>query len=76
MCVCGFLFFFLFFSIEEVGLRLLEMEEKGSLQQKRIGFPKWDVVVTGGAIVLTEYFLRNGPNFSSQMLRKSFVGPF
>lgn len=42
MCVFCFVF-----SIEEVGLQLLEMEEKGSLQQKRIGFPKWDVVVTG-----------------------------
>lgn len=48
--------FFFFSSIEGVGLQLLEMGEKGNLQQKRVGFPNWDVVVTGGAIVLTEYF--------------------
>lgn len=55
---------------------MLEMEERGNLQQKRIGFPKWGVVVTGAAIVLTEDFLRNGPNCRNQMLRKTFVVPF
>ena len=54
------------------------------MQQKRIGFPKWDVVVKGVAIVLAEYFLGSRRDlhslidlsFSSQMLGKSFVVPF
>lgn len=57
---------------------------KGNLQQKRIGFPKRDVVVKGVAVVLAEYFLGSRRDlhslldlsFSSQMLGRNFVVPF
>lgn len=61
---CGFFSKYIF-SVKEVGLQLLEMRRKNNLQQKRIEFLKWDVVVTGGAIVLAGCFLKNGRDFHS-----------
>ena len=66
------------FSVEEVGLQLLEIgEEKNNLWSKRIGFPKWDVVSQEVPLFQWDTFLgmeetfilySSEPNFSKQLV--------